>query len=184
MFLFGHIGIGRTLVGRWRARLPAAPLIVGTLLPDIIDKPLYYARIWPFVSCTRTFGHTGLLLLALLGAASVRRSRTLIAIAAGLATHLLLDCVLDWPAGGEPSSAWTALTWPLSGGHFVSLYFPSIRSHAAGLWSPPIVISEVVGLLLLGWELTRRRGAASLAAGSEDSIGSGQGREVAARLRK
>ena len=177
MFLFGHIGIGRTLVGRWRAVLPAGPLIVGTLLPDIIDKPLYYARIWPFVSCTRTFGHTGLLLLVLAGAASVRRSRTLMAIAAGLATHLLLDCLLDWPAGGEQSSAWTALTWPLSGGQFVSHYFPSILSHAEGLWTPPIVISEVVGLLLLGWELSRsrRRGAVRLAAGPGSSIGSGEG---------
>ena len=77
MFVFGHIGIGRALVRPWQARLPAVPLILGMLLPDIIDKPLYYSRIWPFIARFRTFGHTGLLLLVLLGAASARQSRTL-----------------------------------------------------------------------------------------------------------
>src|SRR5580704_10954240 len=110
MFVFGHIGIGRTLAGPWRRRLPAFPFIVGALLPDLIDKPLYYSRIWEFVSCTRTFGHTGLL-LALIGAvAYLTRSRGLAALALGVATHLVLDCVLDVFGDEGSGSAWTAVT--------------------------------------------------------------------------
>src|SRR3954466_140383 len=106
MFVFGHVGVGRALLSRWKARLPVIPLAVGMLLPDLIDKPLYYSRLWSFVTCTRTFGHTGLLLLALTGFAAALRSRTLAALSAGMATHLLLDCAFDFPPFGPNSSAW------------------------------------------------------------------------------
>jgi LexA-binding, inner membrane-associated putative hydrolase len=153
MFVFGHIGVGRQLVSRWRDALPALPLLLGTLLPDIIDKPLYYAKIFPYVSCTRTFGHTGLLVLLLLGAAQVFRSRALAAVGVGAATHLLLDCAMDFTSAG-PSSAWIATTWPLQGSFAIS---PKVLSeHLLGLWDKPIVMGEVLGLALLVWQLRRR----------------------------
>jgi hypothetical protein len=160
MFVLGHIGIGRQLVSRWADRLPAVPLIVGILLPDILDKPLYYARLWEYVSCTRTFGHTGLLLLVLVGGAAAFRSRGVAAVAMGMATHLALDCTMDFIAGGPESSAWRALTWPLIHGRFSTN--PVVMStHLAGLWTPSTALTEGVGLALLVWQLrlrTRRVG--------------------------
>jgi hypothetical protein len=167
MFVFGHVGVGRALLARWRDRLPAVPLIVGMLLPDVIDKPLYYSRLWAFVSCTRTFGHTGLLLAALVAAAYAWRSRPLAALSAGMATHLLLDCAFDWPPFGPNSSAWIALAWPGYSRDFALFYFPSIATHAARLLSSTTIVGEAAGLLLLGWELWRR---SSVPATTTDSM--------------
>jgi len=163
MFVLGHVGIGRALVRRWRAQLPVVPLAIGTLLPDVIDKPLYYARVWPYVTATRTFGHTGVLLLALAGAGVLLESRVLKALAAGVATHLLLDFVGDLPQGLENSSTLIAATWPLSGGRFSTSYSPSMAAHAwLLLLSWPTVSSELVGGLLLfrEWRARRAHGVA------------------------
>src|SRR6476619_2655831 len=116
MFVMGHVGIGRALVRRWRAHLPLVPLSIGMLLPDLIDKPLYYSRLWPYITATRTFGHTGVLLLVLAGAGVLLESRVLKALAVGVATHLLLDTIGDMPEGLRTSSTLLAVTWPLSGG--------------------------------------------------------------------
>ena len=156
MFVLGHLGFGTTIVRPWSDRLSRWALFGGMLLPDVIDKPLYYSRLWAFVTCTRTFGHTGLLLMALAGAAVALRSRTLAALSAGLATHLLLDCAFDLPPFGPNSSAWVALAWPFYSREFATYYFPSIASHAARLFSSVTITGEVVGLMLIGVELRRR----------------------------
>jgi hypothetical protein len=158
MFVFGHIGIGRKLAQPWSRRLPAVPLIIGMLLPDLIDKPLYYARISGFFSCTRTIGHTGVLLGAIALAAVFARSRVLAALALGVATHLALDCFGDL-FNNEPSSAWIALTWPVLHTRFASYYIPSIQVHLERLWVAPTIVSEMVGLALLGWDAWRVRQA-------------------------
>jgi hypothetical protein len=161
MFVLGHVGIGRALVRRWRDRLPLVPLSIGTLLPDLIDKPLYYSRLWPYITATRTFGHTGLLLLALAGAGVLFESRVLKALAAGVATHLLLDTIGDLPDGLRNSSALIAATWPLSGGRFADFYLPSLTAHAwLLLLSWPTLGGELVGGLLLLREWRRRRALA------------------------
>ena len=157
MFLLGHLGIGRRLAHYWEATLPAAALAAGTLLPDLIDKPLYYSRLWPYITCTRTFGHTGLLLLLLTGAGVWRRSRGLKALAAGVATHLLLDVAGDLLGGSGESSTLIAVAWPFSGGVFYTYYLPSIAAHAAQLLSAPIVAGELIGGWLLWREWRRRR---------------------------
>jgi hypothetical protein len=82
VFLFAHLGIGVRSI-RWieglsrkgtRALLPIAPLFLGTLLPDLIDKPLYYGLSWltglrgaelGVIAGTRSFGHSWILLLLL-----------------------------------------------------------------------------------------------------------------------
>ncbi|MGH9411237.1 MAG: metal-dependent hydrolase [Vicinamibacterales bacterium] len=153
MFVFGHIGIGRRLAQPWSHRLPAIPLIIGTLLPDLIDKPLYYARIWSYVSCTRTFGHTGIFLVGLAAAAVIARSRVVGALAVGVATHLLLDGLMS-AFGQEPQdSAWMALTWPFLHRTFAHHTFTTISSHLRSLFVTPIIATEIVGLVLIGLEL-------------------------------
>ena len=46
MFVLGHVGIGTRVLGGLRQRLPARWLILGCLLPDLIDKPLFYLLLW------------------------------------------------------------------------------------------------------------------------------------------
>ncbi len=126
-------------------------------MPDLIDKPLYYSGISPFFSCTRTVGHTGLLVLAVLVAARLRRSSTLAALGIGMLTHLLLDNALALFSTGD-HSAWMAMTWPLN--PFVHQFPTSLGRHLRDLWNPPIVVSEIVGLALFTWEARRRLGHA------------------------
>src|SRR4051795_8593501 len=144
MFILGHVGIGRALLGRWRAPLPFVPLTIGMLLPDLIDKPLYYSRLWPYITATRTFGHTGLLLLALAGAGLLLQSRVLKALALGAATHLLLDTMSDLPGGLTNSSTLIAVAWPFSGGRFYSFYLPSMSAHLALLLAWPTLAGEAL----------------------------------------
>ena len=119
MFVFGHLGFGSVLAHPWRDRGARWALLLGMLLPDIIDKPLYYARLSDVFSCTRTVGHTGLLALALLVAGLLGRRRTLAALATGMFTHLLLDCVMDVVVGSTDRSAIRAALWPFLGVDFV-----------------------------------------------------------------
>ena len=154
MFVFGHLGFGHQLAGPWRRTLPRWPLAFGMLLPDLIDKPLYYARVSDFISCTRTFGHTGLLCLLIFGFGYLLRNRALVAVSLGMVTHFALDLAMDMMPGGESaidgrSSLWTALTWPLHGGHFVQLYISSIGEHTGKLLNVPMILAELVGIVLL-----------------------------------
>jgi hypothetical protein len=157
MFVFGHIGIGRAIATPFRRGLPAVPFIIGTLLPDLIDKPLYYARVWDYVSCTRTFGHSGVLLAAILAAAWLFRSRPLAALGLGVATHLFLDGLPSLLHHDADDASWIAFTWPFVQAQFSTRAFPSIASHVESLWSSWIVTSEAIGLLLIGMDLRRRR---------------------------
>jgi hypothetical protein len=156
MFVFGHIGIGRKLASPWSRDLPHVPLIAGMLLPDLIDKPLYYARLWDYVSCTRTFGHTGLLLLLLLLCGYLLRSRALLALGLGDATHLLLDWVIDGFGHAYGSSTWMAFTWPILYGEF-AYYFSSLPTHAGSFLIRPVVATEVIGLALIAWDFARQK---------------------------
>jgi hypothetical protein len=157
MFIFGHLGIGRRLASPWRARLPALPLMLGMLLPDLIDKPLYYARISPFISSTRTLGHTFLFLILLCGYAVARRSSTAAALAVGVVTHLLLDGFLETFDSRGLASSWHALAWPFMSPHFATLYIPTMSRHLRSLWAWPVAIGELVGMGLIGWEVWQGR---------------------------
>jgi hypothetical protein len=79
MMIFGHLGIGLRLARPFS--VPPGWLLLGTLLPDLLDKTTYYGLSVALgargadlglISGTRTFGHTAafLLLLALVGAGS------------------------------------------------------------------------------------------------------------------
>jgi hypothetical protein len=156
MFVFGHLGFGSVLAHPWRDRAGRWALLLGMLLPDIIDKPLYYARLSDVFSCTRTVGHTGLLALVLLLAGMLSRRRALAALAVGMTTHIILDCVMDAVVGSPESSALRAAVWPLMGVDFARVYLPSLTVHVERLVSMPILVTEVAGALLLAWEFRRR----------------------------
>lgn len=160
MFVLGHIGIGRAMLGPSRWKIPALAFVLGALLPDVIDKSLYYSRLTHYATGTRTFGHTGLFLGVLAGAAALRRSRVLGALAVGVATHLVLDGLLDL-FNPEPSSAWIALTWPFLHTRFALSNFHSPLDQLREIGIPAVLICEIAGALLLvrEYRLSKRRAA-------------------------
>ena len=173
MFVLGHLGIGSRLARLIPGAAQAPGFIaLGTLLPDLIDKPLYYGLVLTtgkvagdlgLISGTRTFGHTALLGLALFALFSLWGKRLAgRALLAGLATHWLLDL------GGEPAGALllrlglvtpgrpsvgpgtlAAILFPLLGPHFPVSPFQGAAEHFGSLRNVYTLSGEVLG----GWLL-------------------------------
>jgi membrane-bound metal-dependent hydrolase YbcI (DUF457 family) len=171
MFIFGHLGVGSKMVYPWRAQLPRAALLLGTVLPDLIDKPLYYGLValvgreaagQSLISGSRTFGHTLLLLLLVVLFAFLRKSWALAALAAGMATHHLIDLVGDpvqlsmgWVQPGPGPDGFHALLWPLLGRGFPTST-TTIVGHGMKIINPWVVGGEIVGVCILLWDYRRR----------------------------
>jgi hypothetical protein len=162
LFVLGHLGIGSRLLFGLRRKLPPWPLYLGCLLPDLIDKPLYYALLWlhrlpPLITGTRTLGHTGLFLLALLVLAALARRPWAWALFAGVATHLVLDIAGELVTGANPeSSIWIAIFFPAYGVRFPVAHYSSLLEHLqVSAQSAYVVAGEVIGGFLL-WR-TRRQ---------------------------
>ena len=162
MFALGHLGIGKMLAARpFRDFSPSdrRAFFVGALLPDLVDKPLYYIPAWVtgrrgaaagILSGTHLFAHTGLFLLVLILAALVSRSGLLRALAIGVATHLVLDFV------GRSMDVGTLL-WPLLGWHFPTYPFRSLGQHLGTLFNPVTFMGETLGAALLWWDYRNAR---------------------------
>ena len=167
MLLLGHLGIGLKVAQPLRRGLPLKPLLWGTLLPDLIDKPLYYGLSWStgrhgydlgLISGTRTFGHTVLLTAALTALAAARRSKVLAALALGAATHLLLDVVADVFTRRSDYSM-RVLAWPLLGWRFPGYMYSGLREHLAQYHEPFLAYAEFIGaaILFVEWRRSRPR---------------------------
>jgi hypothetical protein len=167
MFALGHLGIGKRLAARpYRrfSRLDKRVFFVGALLPDLVDKPLYYVPAWltgrrgaeaGILSGTHLFAHTGLFLLVLTTAALITRSRPLRALAIGVTTHLILDVV-------GLSLSWKTLLWPLFGWHFPAYPFASLSEHLGTILHPITLIGELLGAAILWADYRRKRRQAPL----------------------
>jgi hypothetical protein len=156
MFLFGHLGIGSLLAQPWSKKLPKTWILVGTVLPDMIDKTLYYSLSTltgkhgaelEFITGTRTVGHTLIFFILLTGVASIRKSKVGLALALGTATHLFLDSLFDGIL--HPDYLSVPLFWPLPNGKFPIYPHSGIAAHLATGRQTPILIGEVVGLFLI-----------------------------------
>jgi hypothetical protein len=162
MFALGHLGLGKTVAARPYGRFSRGEtraFLLGALLPDLIDKPLFYLPFWitgrsaGILSGTHLFAHTGLFLLLLSGTAAVTRSRQLRALAIGVATHFLLDCVgLSMGLG--------TLLWPLLGWRFPAYPFRGLGQHLLTMLNPITLAGELVGaaILLRDYRRARRAG--------------------------
>jgi hypothetical protein len=165
VFLFGHAGLGPRLVWPWRARLPLLWLTFGCLLPDLIDKPLFYFLLWTrgrpseLFSGSRTIGHTGLFLFSWFALALLSKRPAIWAIAAGIATHLLLDIGGELLTGADAeTSIWLAIFYPLYG-RFPVAHFGSLLEHLRlSAKSAYVIAGEIVGGGILLRDYLRRRG--------------------------
>jgi len=129
-------------------RIDIRILLVGSLLPDIIDKPVGQILLRDTLSSGRIFGHT-LLFLIIISVAGIllyqrRRKNWLLVLSFGTFTHLIFDQMwLDLHT----------LFWPLLGWNFAK--GPPdlviwIQGIFAGLISEPSVyIPEIIGAVVL-----------------------------------
>jgi len=165
MFALGHLGLGKAIATPFYRRFDRRAkntFLVGTLLPDLIDKPMYYVASWwtgkhgdalGLISGTHTFGHTGLLLAALWGAALITRAAPARALALGVATHLLLDVV-------GLSLDRETLLWPLLGWRFPFYPFSGLHQHLGTVIRPVTLAGEILGAVFLWWDYRRVRRSA------------------------
>ncbi|MFC2056686.1 metal-dependent hydrolase [Chloroflexota bacterium] len=125
-------------------------LLIGSLLPDIIDKPLGHQFLRDTISNGRIFCHTLLfLILIALAGLYLYRSRgktSLLTVSFGTFTHLVLDQMWRTPR---------TLFWPICGLAFdradVSDWIMNIF-HAL-ITDPQVFIPELVGMMILAWFL-------------------------------
>ncbi len=176
MFIFGHLGIGEAMVKPISRGLPRRWLLLGTILPDLIDKPLYYGLRFAtglrgaelgLISGTRTFGHTGLFLLLFAVTAFVKRSKVFAALALGVATHLVLDGLADVWIPYEPGTRTlvNALFFPFMGFSFPVIPYHYVGEHLRSIMRPMTWMCELLGLLLFSWETWKRRHSSEIIAG-------------------
>lgn len=159
MFALGHLGLGKTLAARPFRRFSRGErraFFLGALLPDLIDKPLFYVPFWlsgrrgAFLSGTHLYAHTGLFLLALVVIAWLTRAPLARAIAIGVATHFVLDVVgLSMGLG--------TLLWPLLGWHFPAFPFRNLGQHLSTVLSPITLAGEMIGGTILWWDWRKAR---------------------------
>lgn len=132
----------RSLASRIDYRL----VLVGSLLPDIIDKPIGTLFFRNFFSNGRIFSHT-LLFLAILTVAAVylyrKKGQTwLVALSFGTFLHLILD---------EMWLAPRTLLWPVYGWAFERIdlsHWPQDWLYAL-MTNPSVYIPEITGAIIL-----------------------------------
>jgi len=123
-------------------------LLIGSLLPDIIDKPIGHVLFRETFNNGRIFCHT-LLFLVLVTVAGLffyrRNGKTwLLAFSFGIFMHLVLDQIWRSPR---------TLLWPLLGFNFESV---DLTGWIGNTWhvlftDATVYIPELVGLLILIW---------------------------------
>jgi hypothetical protein len=162
VFALGHLGLGKKIAVRpYRrfSRREKRAFFLGALLPDLLDKPLFYIPFWltgrrgaaaGILSGTHLFAHTGLFLLALVLAARLTRSGLVRAVAIGVATHLALDCV-------ALSIGLGTLLWPLFGWHFPAFPFRGLGQHLTTILNPITLAGELLGAAILLWDWRKAR---------------------------
>ena len=149
MWPLAHLGVGSVMGRACSSRLPFRWLLLGTLLPDLIDKPVYfglgvyeYLRTGGWIPGKRGVAHTALFLLLLVGVAIARKSAPWFAVAVGTATHLFLDVISKLiGTHNQLHGTMAVLFWPLLGWNFPTLPY--------GLHGWLAFVFELIGLALL-----------------------------------
>jgi membrane-bound metal-dependent hydrolase YbcI (DUF457 family) len=133
-------------------------VLVGALLPDLLDKPLaQWLSAEHFHNSTRLFGHTILFILFLLALAllllGLKRRPTLLVLSLASLGHLVMDRMWEMPEN---------LLWPFYGWEFFADVRQALLPGAFVAWSEGtwIRLTEATGaacLLLLLARLYQRR---------------------------
>jgi membrane-bound metal-dependent hydrolase YbcI (DUF457 family) len=154
MLLFAHVGLALASA-RFFSRVSLAFLALGSMLPDIIDKPLGLI-VFGSPNMGRTIAHTLLFLMFLSALCLYSRNIWLSSLTWGVLIHLSLDFMWNTPQ---------ILLWPLLG-PFPDAPLLDTMSYLemllSGLKNPGILIPEIAGLaylIFLGY--TKRKQASA-----------------------
>lgn len=149
MLFFAHLGLALA-AARFVKRSDLAFVALGSLLPDIIDKPLG-AIAFGTPAMGRTFAHTLLFLLVLLAFAAYTRDIRLVSLSGGVLSHLILDSMWNSPV---------ILLWPLLGGFPVADHIGVLgymEMLLIGLRNPVVFVPECLGLAYLLYFIFQQR---------------------------
>ena len=157
MLIFGHLGFGQLIARPWHQRLTWWCVALGSLLPDLLDKPLFLLFPGTYGG-SRLYGHTLLFLIILAVIGCTNRSRRWISLAIGVVTHLVADNLGD-PLHVEHATdaSIRTLLWPLMGWQFPDAVRLNLESQIHRILSPYFVATELIGLLILVWFMWRQR---------------------------
>lgn len=154
--IFWHVG-GAVLLARWVFRDPAMDLrvlVLGAVLPDLIDKPIGSVVFTSYYDTGRIYAHTLLFAAVVLAAVMLLTSRgsatrkRWMALPIGVLLHLLLDMPID------AETLW----WPVLGLEFPSFAEGALVDLVAYLLkSPWVVLQEVAGAAYLVYLYRRSR---------------------------
>jgi hypothetical protein len=149
MLLFAHTGIALA-GGRFFKNVDLLFLAIGSMLPDIIDKPLGW-MIYGTPNMGRIFAHTLLFLLILAALAGYSKKAKVFSLALGVFIHLILDFMWFSPV---------ILLWPLLG-DFPPAHYADPLSYVemllGALRKPIILIPECLGLAYLIYFAAERK---------------------------
>ena len=158
MFIFGHVGITLgifyslyRLYSKDNFSSAVPYIVVGSLLPDIIDKPLGRIILADTIGSGRIFAHTLLFvtLLGLLGYYLYKKGYPKFLVIAGASfCHLLEDQIWNSPK----VFFWPFLGWDfpkdqISGSFIEYLMIIFNRSYYPALTE--VFISEIIGLIII-----------------------------------
>ncbi|MGA9099427.1 MAG: metal-dependent hydrolase [Methanotrichaceae archaeon] len=141
MLLFAHLGL-TLAAGRFVRWVDLAFLALGSILPDIIDKPLGLI-VFGTPAMGRTFAHALLFLLVLVTLAVYLNDVRLASVSIGVSAHLILDFMWQTPV---------ILFWPLLGAFPQAPEigtFSYIQELLYSLRNPMVGLPEVLGLSYL-----------------------------------
>jgi hypothetical protein len=141
MLFFAHVGLALAFA-RFFSSVSLSLLALGSMLPDIIDKPLGLI-VFCSLNMGRLVAHTLLFLMLLSALSFFSRDIRLISLTWGVLIHLSLDSMWNSP---------TILLWPLLG-PFPSASLLDTMSYIEmlllGLKNPGIALPEIAGLAYL-----------------------------------
>ena len=160
MLLFAHLGL-TLATARFISKADLAFLVLGSMLPDIIDKPLGLIA-FGSPSMGRTFAHTMLFLLLIAALSFYFRDMRLNSLSWGVLAHLTLDYMWNSPV---------ILLWPILGSFPEAVHLDTLSYLEAifsGLRDPGILIPELLGLSYLIYFTYMRRSLIS--AGAKRSL--------------
>lgn len=149
MLVFCHLFIGAViglLLFHWTGRRwLVAACAIGALIPDIIDKPLGHLFLQGSLDFGRIYAHTLLFLAIVLivGLAlwKKRSSLVVLGVAAGMASHLVLDTMWDIPV-----TTFYPLLGPFEAHHFPDYFTVSLVTEITSIseWLFAISFSIIV----------------------------------------
>lgn len=150
MIFFGHIGItllfAYLVFAVFREKIDYRFLLVGAILPDLIDKPIGHYLLYGIFQNGRIFAHTllfiGLLVLIALYVEKRYRFTGISVLALGALCHLTEDQM--WQA---PST----LFWPAFGWQFPKLDITDYEGYIFDkiFHDPSAYVPEIIGLVII-----------------------------------